>query len=415
MKIKISYLFTILWLGVMMTACHDDVATDHSDDSETGLVNLRSLAVDLDNAETVIANTVERRARALVDMSGYQVTILQGEQRVAAWTYGDMPVDVKLPVGNYTARVVSGTAAKAAWDNPVFVGEKAFTVTTGDTVNVGIVNCALANIKVGVIFDESLRKVMGEDARVTVTSGDDGKLDFLPTETRAGYFAALEGSSTMIAEFNGKISGQETSFRTALTDVQPGQYRIITFKTKRANPDGTGYININGEMFTIDATVETVDLTAQITVTEDNLPDDRPTFGGNEPDPGQPITITSSTLSFDHPNSIDVPEAIVNIVATRGIAHFVVKIRTDNEEFGQALEELLPTEFDLAYPGDYEEIFQELGFPTGSQVIDATEVTFDISLFVPLLGSFPGTHSFTLSVTDNAGYALTKTLVFVAP
>lgn len=46
----------------------------------------------------------------------------------------------------------------------------------------------------------------------------------------------------------------------------------------------------------------------------------------------------------------------------------------------------------------------------GNDVIDKTEVPFDISQLVPLLNAFPGTHSFTISVTDNKQLQLVKTL-----
>jgi hypothetical protein len=68
------------------------------------------------------------------------------------------------------------------------------------------------------------------------------------------------------------------------------------------------------------------------------------------------------------------------------------------------LEEVgLAEEFDLAYPGKYEEGLQGLGFKTGNEVIGQTAVTFDITQFISLLGIYPGNNTFRLTVTDSTG------------
>ena len=80
----------------------------------------------------------------------------------------------------------------------------------------------------------------------------------------------------------------------------------------------------------------------------------------------------------------------------------------------QGFKDLMPIEFDLAYPGDNAEAFESLGFPTGDKVINATNLTFDISQFIPLLSAFPGNHTFTLNLTDNKSVNKIVSLKFIA-
>ena len=123
------------------------------------------------------------------------------------------------------------------------------------------------------------------------------------------------------------------------------------------------------------------------------------------------ITITSDDVDFDAVNDIK-DKVIVKIDAEYGIEHLQVTISSDNADFVASVSELLPMSFDLAYPGDNAANFESIGFPTGSNVIGSTHIDFDISQFVPLLGSFPGTHHFQISVTDAKNKQLVKTLTF---
>lgn len=431
MKTKILSIIALLAVTLGLSACHDDVKPIITPENKTGQVRMSSLGIDINNAEKVIESQSAKKSRTNIDLSDYKVTILQGGTQVKQWRYADMPEIFTLPAGDYTVRVVSHEVKKAAWDEPLFIGQKDFTVINDDITDIGIVKCTLSNIKVTIVFDDSLRKKMGEDSKVTVVANDQGSLTYLPDETRAGYFEALEGSSTMVAEFSGTVGQNKETFRVTITDAQPGQHHIITFKLKKAEPtppDETGTIIIDGEGFIIDTSVIDEDLSVSITINEDNITDDRPTFGGDEPGPGpgpgpdpgpgpeDKIKIESETLDFDKPNDpATVSTAIVTINSEDGIAHFLVKIETTSENFEAAVSDLMPTEFDLAYPGEYSEKFSGIGFPVNDEVIGAKSLTFDITTFVPPLAGFPGTHKFTLTVTDETGFSAIKSLTFVQP
>ena len=422
MKSKILSLLTVAVLGLGLTACHDEVKPTPS--GQNGQVSMRSMGVDIDNAEKVINTS----ARATVDLSDFIIKIYDSNNAlVKSWTYSEMPELFSLPVGSYRVDVFSHELQKAEWDHPYFTGSKEFAITDGNITEIGIVTCKLSNIKVSIVFDSSLLKYLTDDAKVTVIANDEGSLVFTPKETRSGYFEALEGSSTLVAEFAGTVNGSYKTMRHVITDVEAGQHRIITFKVKSGKPDKpdeTGQIIIDGGMY-LDVDVVDEDLAGNITIDEDNIPDDdRPggEDGGDDPNPPTPptpgedaIKVTSETLSFDSANDVaTTTTGIVLIEAENGIQHFIVKIASDNDNFINSVKDLMPIEFDLAYPGDNAEAFESLGFPTGDKVINATNLTFDISQFIPLLSAFPGNHTFTLNLTDNKAVNKIVSLKFIA-
>ena len=103
----------------------------------------------------------------------------------------------------------------------------------------------------------------------------------------------------------------------------------------------------------------------------------------------------------------------VSVDAPAGIKEFMVEIdgalRDDLPSVG------LVEEFSLVNPDKYKEglgtSIEGLGFPIGNNVLNKTHVGFDISDFMVLLGSFYGNNDFRLTVTDNNGVTVTKTVM----
>lgn len=431
---KKNIIYSIISAGALMiglTSCHDDPQIGPATSDLTGAVQLSSMSIDMSDAEKVIHSTA---GRATIDLNDFIVAITPKEDGAATRTYrfGDMPEVLTLPVGEYSIEVESHKVQKAEWDAPYYKGSKDFTITDGEITNIGTVTAKFASLKVTVIFNDDLRKVMGDDVTVTITANEEGLLTYTPAETRAGFFEVVEGSTTLIAHFEGTIDGMKTVQDTPFTDIEAGQHRIITYKTKAGPsiPEQTGTIDPNGGI-TLDATVETVDVAGNVTVDEDLLDSsDRPGQeeqpeepepgpGGDEPseDPAATFEAFNSPKlnlnGVNDPANFDGENVIVKIHCPKGIKNLVVNIVTDNDEFENTLGQVnMPMTFDLAYPGEDEAALQSLGLATGADVIGKTEVEFNISQFVPLLAPFKGNHNFVLSVTDNDNMCETMTLKF---
>ena len=166
-------------MALTFSSCHEDVVGPKKDDA-VGQVNLRSLGVDVNNAEVIINSSTKNRtkSRANIDMSDFQVSIYSAGALVKQWRYADMPELFSLEPGDYTVKVVSHEVAKAEWEHPLFIGEKSFTITADQITEIGVVTCYLSNIKVSIRFDKSLTDLLTkDDAKVTVVANDQGRLE----------------------------------------------------------------------------------------------------------------------------------------------------------------------------------------------------------------------------------------------
>ena len=431
-------IFNIL-LGSMaltagLTSCHDDINIKPTPEGGSGEVQLSSMSIDMSDAEKVVSSSA---SRATVDLNDFIVTISAEDAGTEpkTWRFGDMPEVFTLPAGNYTVDVESHKIAKAEWDKPYYKGSKEFTIEDSKITQIGVVTAKFSSLKVTVLFSDDLRKIMGDDVKVTVKSNDSGELVYTPEETRAGYFEVIENSTTLIAHFEGTVDGVATVYDTPFTDVEAGQHRIITYKTKSGPsiPEQSGQIDPNGGIL-LDAEMSIVGINDNVTVDEDLLdssdrpgqeekPDEpNPPVGPDDPEVEHAATFEatdSPNLKLDAVNTVTdtFGNAIVTIKCPKGIKNLVVTINTDNPNFSSALSDLgLAEPFDLAYPGSLESSLGEdgLGLAIGDQVIDQTEVPFNITQFVPMLQGFPGTHTFILSVTDNDNRLETLTLRFKA-
>lgn len=419
MKTKI--LAMLAFVAASMASC-----SENWEPTVDGTVSFASMGIEVSSAMDVV------NSRAEYDLSSFLIKVYNNQNQVVnQWTYATMPEIFSLEPGDYRVEVQSHEVQKAEWSRPYFLGSKNFTIEANKVTEIGVVSCKFASLKVSVVFTDALRAEMADDVKVEISANDEGKLTFTPAETRSGFFAVLDGSTTLTAVFTGTVKGYRENIIKTYTDIAAGQHRIITFDLKdnpTTPPEETGNIN-PGEGINVDVSVTDSAINGGVDVSEDNETGSRPgdedfNEPGTDPEPGtgtdpepgeETITFEAAQLSFDTPNiPADGMNGVVDIYATDGVAHLIVNIASTNAEFfGIINNDFGIATFDLAYPGDKEAALAGLGLATGSAVIDQTHVPFDITQFIPLLKGYPGTHNFTISVTDNKNHQVAKTLTFV--
>lgn len=426
MKHKILTVLMSLALIAGFSACNEkwepvEITTD------MGTLSTADLALDILNAEKV------NDSRASIDLSNYIVVVTDVKGTVInEWTYSTMPGLPMFPVGDYTLSVESHIPENVAWEKPHFKGSKTFSIAKNAVTPIGTVTCSLRSLKITVNFSSDLVKASAGDLKCVVNLNTESSAEFTPAETRAAYFVVPENNTTLMATFTGTVNGvKEEITRHYTTDVKGGVHRVITFtlKSSSAEPDI--------ETGTMDPTTG---ISVDMTVTEDNLSgsigndsEEVLTPGSNPGDeewndpenPDEPInpgddteaaTFTSPALDLEGVNSVEVESAIVDINCPKGVKNLLVTIESDNDDFIASAGELLPLSFDLANPGDAEKDLgsEGLKLPTGDEVLNKTDVRFDVSGLVPLLTAFPGNHLFKLVVVDNNGNQSTLNLKFKA-
>lgn len=437
MKTKI---FPILLSAVALagfSACSDDW---NSESEAQGQLKLSALGVEVDGAETIVADKGSTQkaparvaSRATIDLSNFIVTVEDSKGReVQTWAYKDLTDQLPtFNAGDYKVTVRSHDVEGAAWNAPYYAGEEPFTITAGQVTVVNTVVCKLSNIRVSVAYTDRLLKAFDnpDEVSVKITSQGENSLTFKPSEARSGYFEALADLQTLRIDFSAYINGHHETFTKTIDNVAKGQHRKITLGlTSNDNlpPEELGTITNDGNGISVNTdVVEDEPIESDYPWYEDNTGDsDRP---GNEDfddpvgpdDPDTPkISFTSSTLDLENVNNAHdweeggtKSEAKVTINAVNGMAHLYVEIISDGLT-ADVLESVgLSSSFDLAYPGNLEEGVAGLGFPYGSGVIGNTQVEFDITQFVPLLNIYPGTSNFKITVVDQASPANTKELL----
>lgn len=423
-------------MAVLFTfsACHSEKMETGATDV-TGQLSLASMKMEVD----LKVDTVYPQSRAGVDVSNFLLTIKnsQGEQ-VEQYTYSEMPEIISLPVGTYTVVASSAEAATNGFDVPFYTGStEQFTIKENELTEVSALTCRLANVMISVEYDEELRKLMGEDVVTTVKIGDNS-LDIPSSETRKAYLIAPASAGSMDITLKGTIDGESVTEVKRVDNVQAGQYNIIKYVLNSVddgtNSNGGGNLNI---AINIDSSMTSSDETVGVNPGEEPGIDDFPTDGGEEPGDGDgdsdgdgeggitsDISITGKELG-GKPFNIDQTQTItgattliVGIEAPAGIQNLKVAISSTDEEFSAIGASL--GEFDLAHSKNMNETAQgmipSLGLPIDDKVLNKEYLDFNISSFTSLLGGFyDATHTFKITVTDNNGVTVSKSLVIYVP
>ena len=426
--------FTLMVVLFTFSACHSEKMETGATDV-TGQLSLASMKMEVD----LKVDTVYPQSRAGVDVSNFLLTIKnsQGEQ-VEQYTYSEMPEIISLPVGTYTVVASSAEAATNGFDVPFYTGStEQFTIKENELTEVSALTCRLANVMISVEYDEELRKLMGEDVVTTVKIGDNS-LDIPSSETRKAYLIAPASAGSMDITLKGTIDGESVTEVKRVDNVQAGQYNIIKYVLNSVddgtNSNGGGNLNI---AINIDSSMTSSDETVGVNPGEEPGIDDFPTDGGEEPGDGDgdsdgdgeggitsDISITGKKLG-GKPFNIDQTQTItgattliVGIEAPAGIQNLKVAISSTDEEFSAIGASL--GEFDLAHSKNMNETAQgmipSLGLPIDDKVLNKEYLDFNISSFTSLLGGFyDATHTFKITVTDNNGVTVSKSLVIYVP
>lgn len=440
---KITYICLALMLGVFtMTSCEREqiVFDNYADDRAQGTVNLSSIEINVDEDASV-----PTRAQS-TNLNNYVIRIYEetntGSLEVRNWNYADMPELFTLPVGNY--RAVAASAAvepSATFDGGYWEGESNFTITANTVTDVATIFCKFQSIKVTVSYEDSLRMMVSDDLKVTISIEDGGSLEYTLDETRPGYFQAVKESNVLKACLTGTVEGELIEYETAFPNVKAGEFRAIRYTFKVVNNGEMGSGGTADFKLSIDATCEIVNEKITVNPGEEeeieDFPADKPNDEGSEgeggdsgnegdgddtgntPNENAPSVegLSYKGEAFDIKGSYDVEGQIelkVLLKAPLGMAHVNVTIDSETLTSDILTGVGLDTEFDLAEPGSLEAGLQGLGFPTGSAVVGQEELIFDITAFTSLLGIYgAANHRFIIEVVDQEGNSVTETLTLI--
>ena len=233
----------------------------------------------------------------------------------------------------------------------------------------------------------------------------------------------------MTVTLKGTIDGEAIDYSERITDVKTGVHNIIKYKFTPVS-DGSGDGGTLNVAINVDSSLTGSDEVIGVNPGEEPGIDDFPEDGGEEPGEGDgegdqnmptivganfngsPFDIEKDILNVSIKTDMDNPIPLqVTLSAPNGIAHVYVTIDSETLTEDLLTEVDLAKDFDLAEPGDLESGLNNLGLPTGENVIGKTEIPFDITNFTPLLGMFGvATHNFIIRLVDQQNLEVTQTL-----
>lgn len=387
---------------VLLPSCRKISSTSETE----GTLSFASFQLDLDAA-----------TKADVAAPGnYSIIIKDAQEKVVkTTTYTDVKSSdggVTLPAGEYTLEALSSEEGvpAAAFEQPVYGVSKDFNITAGQTTSIGVLTCTLLQVKVTVSYDDAFLASVTGAGKATVQVDPTAPLEFsmnyangvVSYDHAAGYFAVNNGSNTtMNVVFSGLIDGKTQKMTANLTNIEPRQWRQIKF-SKKVDSQGNATFVV-----TINSYVNDEDLVVAMSVAgEDTIGDDPNAPKG---DGGITLGFAPDCTMFSDLSNIVVPATgtmDLRLVASipGGIKKFVVDMASTNSDFIDAVALAGGTRLDLLNPTPAQDIvFQIVPFPHGADLENRTEVAFDLSAAQEPILIFPGTHTFTMTITDKNG------------
>lgn len=410
MKSIVRILSIAFVAALTLGACNKDKVdyTDKGSDpqSNIGYLQLGGMEASVLEDTENISSPASTRAEG-VDINTFDVVVTnQSGQQMASFKYGERPTEpIALEAGVYKVAMSSAAMQGAAWETPVFAGEKEVIITRKQTTEVKDLVCKLANIKVTVAYSADLAEQLDPDHTKMTVELEKSGLEYAFAETRAGYFAPVAAENTLKLTFNCRYKGEtkDITMTNEIKGVKAAQWRKINVVVQNA-ADGTATIGIVCDTWTYDEEI-TFDTSASLM--EETIPDDTdaPVIVWEGHDLSQPFELTDDMFDAEgnFTSSINL-----DITAKAAIKSLVVKVSSDNADFTEAYSEIMALEEDLCAPTASNAILKMMGYPTDAK--DATTVRIKLASQADMLKSYEGTHSYEITVIDVNGAHTTATL-----
>ncbi len=319
---------------------------------------------------------------------------------------------IDLPTGNYTLTASSPEGKSAAWDQPLFIGEKGFTVV-GGAVSPVTVKCSLSNAVVTVKCSDTFLSELSE-FEIKVTGSDGNFLVWNKDNIdNTGYFTPTD----LAVQIDGKrtLDGSEASVTGNIREVKAKDHIILNVDAKVVGQVQSITVTVDGSVNerNEDIMVGGFD---EIPIPD---PDPKP-----DPKPAAPTISWPSNPDFSPMEISASMDVNLKITAPGKIKTFAIDVKSAT--LFSTLSLMVSPAYidsakgivtlDLIEDATCIKNMSQLGIPTGDELKGATEKDFALSQLVPLIAALNPTpdsdHIFTLKLSDEEGQTLEKALTF---
>ena len=403
--------------AIMAVSCQEGLRVNDVDGHQnTGYLSLSALSVEVVSDHKPVDGELSRAeaTRADVDINTFDCTIYDesGVNVIKSFKYGERPQEaIELEAGKYLLKMISGEIPGAAFESPVYGLTEPFTIVRKQTTTLDNLVCTLQNIQASVSYSTDLRDALSADTTATLTVGS-SSLAFGVDETRSGYFKAEKALNDIDVLVKGMYTQEGKApaafeFNTTIKNVKAGQYSDIQLYIEYSG-EGNISISVTIDGWVVDQSVvyDLAQLVSENVMVDDT---DKPTITLVDGDIDSPVTLAQT--DFDQSGNC-TKSVIVDVATKSAIASLVVDITSNNPSMIASLAEYgLTSSIDLCNAGAASGALTLMGLPVNDQVKGQSAVTYNITSQMKLLKEFVGTHTFTVTATDEQGGATTKALV----
>ena len=404
--------------ALFAVSCHEGLRIDDSTShANMGYLSLSALSVELVSDHKPVDGELSRAeatSRAAVDINTFDCAIYDqsGQTLIKSFKYGARPSEaIELEAGKYIFKMISGEIPGAEFECPIYGLTEPFTIVRKQTTVLDELVCTLQNIQASIRYSADLRAALSDDTTATLTVGR-SSLVFGVDETRSGYFKAEQALNDIDVLVKGMYTqeGKEPAafeFNTTIKNVKAGQYSDIELYVEYSG-EGNISISVTIDGWVVDQSIvyDLAKLISEDVMVDD---DDKPTLTlvGGDID----AEILLAQTDFDQ-NGNYTKNLVVDVTSKSAITSLVVDIASTNPTMAASLAEYgLSSSIDLCNAGAASGALKLMGLPVNDQVKGKTAVTYNITGQMKLLKELVGTHTFTITVTDEQGGATTKALV----
>ena len=218
-----------LLLGIfLLVSCQQEELSENQ--SDYGYLSLKSVVATVENV-----NQPASRALPSVDKAALYVEICEGDKTVLSYKPGEVPEQIQLPIGTYTAKAYNAAYqtyeswTEDAQGEPVFYGEETFTITA-DTRTEVTLEVSLHNFGMTFQLGNNFGTYFQEE-QTTLTlmcNGRNVTLDAGQQSSTYVYFY-LEENSKLNYTLVSRNDDDETVTLSGTPEVANGKCYTLTF------------------------------------------------------------------------------------------------------------------------------------------------------------------------------------------
>ena len=406
--------------AILAVSCNDGLRIESNEQvgATTGFLSLSALSVELvaDHQPTIddVAGKVNTRAAADINTFDCAIYDQSGSNLIQSFKYGQRPSSpIELEAGNYIFTISSGEVPAAAFESPVYAHTEPFTILIKQTTELTDMVCTLQNIQVSVTYSVDLRQSLSDDTTATLTVGS-SSLVFGVDETRSGFFKAEKALNDIDVLVKGMYTQEGKApasfeFTTTIKDVKAGQYSDIQLYIEYSSQGNISIsVTIDGWVVDQEVVYNLAGNIAEDIIVDDNDQPQITLVGG---DIAEAVSLYAT--DFDSKGNC-TKDVIVEVATKSAISSLVVEIDSTNPTLVASLAQYgLSSTMDLCDAGAATAALKLMGLPVNDQVAGQTALLYDITGQMKLLREYVGTHTFTVTVTDNKGGVTTTALTII--